>query len=333
VSVGLAFVALALGGLVSLGTSWVLVSRLERVGARFGLSEGLLGLVAALAADAPEITASIASLLQHERTIGAGVVLGSNVFNLAALLGLGAVVAGGIALHRKVVLFGGTVAVFMATVCVLTVAEVVSLALGLVLVLVVLAAYAIVLGAHRRVFASVPLPPRWTAWLTTAIREEETELEEAIRPRPGTRNDIITALGALVVVVVASIAMEQGASTLGRHYGVSEIVIGGLVLAAVTSLPNVVAAVFLARKGRGAAALSTALSSNNINVAAGLLIPAAFLGLAKPSSSGLLVAGWYLGLTVLTLGLAYIGRGLSRPSGWLIMAAYVAFVGVLLATT
>jgi cation:H+ antiporter len=207
------------------------------------------------------------------------------------------------------------------------------LALGLVLVLVVLAAYAIVLGAHRRVLASVPLPPRWTAWLTTAILEEETELEEAIRPQPGTRNDIITAMGALVVVVLASIAMEQGASTLGRHYGVSEIVIGGLVLAAVTSLPNVVAAVFLARKGRGAAALSTALSSNNINVAAGLLIPAAFLGLAKPSSSGLLVAGWYLGLTVLTLGLAYIGRGLSRSSGWLIMAAYVAFVVVLLATT
>ena len=78
-----------------MGTSWVLVSRLERVGARFGLSEALLGLVAALAADAPEITAAVASLLQHEQTIGAGVVLGSNVFNLAALLGLGAVVAGG----------------------------------------------------------------------------------------------------------------------------------------------------------------------------------------------------------------------------------------------
>ena len=330
---GLSFVALVLGGLVSMGTSWVLVSRLERVGARFGLSEGLLGLVAALAADAPEITAAVASLLQHERTIGAGVVLGSNVFNLAALLGLGAVVAGGIALHRNVVLLGGAVAVFVATVCVLTVAEVVPLAVGLILVLVVLAVYAIVLGAHRRILASVHLPPHWAAWLTAAILEEETELEEAIHPRRGTRNDIVTAIVALVIVVLASIAMEQGASTLGRHYGVSEIVVGGLVLAAVTSLPNVVAAVFLARKGRGAAALSTALSSNNINVAAGLLIPAVFLGLAKPSSSGLLVAGCYLGLTVLTLGLAYLGRGLSRSSGWLIMAAYVAFVVVLLATS
>ena len=45
------FVAAAV---LSLGASTVLVVRLERVGARLGLSEALLGLVAALAADTPE---------------------------------------------------------------------------------------------------------------------------------------------------------------------------------------------------------------------------------------------------------------------------------------
>ena len=78
-----------LGGVaVSLGFSWVLVVRLERVGARLGLSEGLLGLLAALAADAPEITAAVTAIARHDPRIGAGVVIGSNVFNLAALLGL-----------------------------------------------------------------------------------------------------------------------------------------------------------------------------------------------------------------------------------------------------
>lgn len=333
VHVGLSFAAFVLGAIVSLATSWVLVSRLERVGERFGLSEALLGLVAALAADAPEITASVTALLHHQRTIGAGVVIGSNVFNLAALLGLGAVVAGAIALHRKVVVLGGTVAVFMAVVCLAIVAGVVPLAVGLVLVLGVLAAYAVMLGAHRRVLTALPLPAAWATWLTAAIVEEEAELEEAIRPQRGTNKDVVTALGALVVVVVASATMEQGASTLGRRYGVAEIVVGGLVLAAVTSLPNAVAAVFLARRGRGAAALSTALNSNTINVAAGLVIPAAFIGLAKPSGSGLLVAGWYVGLTVLTLVLAYLGRGLRRWSGSLIIAAYAVFVVVVLATS
>ena len=77
-----------LAACVSLATSWLLVSRLERVGERLGLSEALLGMVAALAADAPEITSAVTALLTHQQRVGAGVVIGSNVFNLAALLGL-----------------------------------------------------------------------------------------------------------------------------------------------------------------------------------------------------------------------------------------------------
>ena len=87
-AVGLSLFTFLVGAVVSLATSWVLVSALERVGERLRLSEALLGIVAAVAADAPEITASITALAHHQATIGAGVVLGSNVFNLAALLGV-----------------------------------------------------------------------------------------------------------------------------------------------------------------------------------------------------------------------------------------------------
>jgi Ca2+/Na+ antiporter len=56
--------AFLLGALVSLGTSWLLVSRLERIGDRLGLSEALLGLVAAPVADAPEVTAGVTALVR-----------------------------------------------------------------------------------------------------------------------------------------------------------------------------------------------------------------------------------------------------------------------------
>ncbi len=102
-SVALAAAAFLAGAMISLATSWLLVSRLERVGERLGLSEALLGLVAALAADAPEVTAAITAMAGRQPRLGAGVVIGPNVFNLAALLGLGAVVAGRIGLHRRVV--------------------------------------------------------------------------------------------------------------------------------------------------------------------------------------------------------------------------------------
>jgi cation:H+ antiporter len=329
---GPSIAAFVLGAAVSLVTSWVLVSRLERVGERLGLSEALLGMVAALAADAPEITASVTALAHHQRAVGAGVTIGSNVFNLAALLGLGAVVAGRIGLHRKVVVLGGTIAVMMATVCLLAVAGVIAPGTGLALALAVLVPYVVLLGARRSTMERVGLPGPWSVWLTQAVSEEETELEEAIRPRRGRPIDAFVALGALAVVVVASVSMEKGASALGVRYGIAEIVVGGLVLAAVTSLPNAIAAVYFARRGRGAAALSTALNSNAINVTAGLLLPATIVGLSRPSASGLLVAGWYLGLTAVTLLLAYAFRGLHRSSGWAIMALYALFVAVLLVT-
>ena len=119
-SVTLQVLVFCLAAAVSLATSYLLVTRLERIGERLGLSEALLGLVAALAADAPEITSAVSALAQHQQKVGAGVIIGSNVFNLAALLGLGAIVAGSIALHRRVVTLGGIIALWIAAVCLIT---------------------------------------------------------------------------------------------------------------------------------------------------------------------------------------------------------------------
>jgi cation:H+ antiporter len=327
----LASVVFVVGALVSLTTSWVLVTRIERVGERLGFSEALLGIVAALAADAPELTAAITALAHHEHQVGAGVVIGSNVFNLAALLGLGALVAGRIALHRRVIELGGAVAIWVAGVCVAAVVGAVTPVAALVLSLVAVVLYVIILAVGGSGLDHVRLPRTWITWLGAAVADEELELEAAIRPRRGTHEDVLLAAASLVVVVVASVAMERAASTLGSRYGVPEIVIGGLVLAAVTSLPNAVAAVYLASRGRGAAVLSTALNSNAINVTVGLLLPAAVIGLGAPSGATTFVAASYLALTVVALVLAYQGRGLGRGAGAVIVAGYVVFVGVLLA--
>lgn len=322
----LAVSVFAAAAVVSLLTSWLLVSRLERIGARLGLSEALLGIVAALAADAPEITASFSALTSHQQRIGAGVVLGSNVFNLAALLGLGAVVAGRINLHRKVIALSGTVAMLVAVVCVLVVSGIATPLAGLIAAVVVLGVYLLVLGTRGR----LPLfPAAWQAWLRSAVREEETELEDAITPIRARWPDLVTAAVALAVVVAASVSMERAASSLGTRFAVPEIITGGLVLAAVTSLPNAVAAIYLASRDRGAATLSTALNSNSLNVVAGLLLPGTLLGLGRPSDQALLVTAWYAGLSLAVLALAWQHRGLSRRAGAAVIAAYAAFTASL----
>ncbi len=318
---------LAAAGL-SLGTSWVLVSRLERVGARLGLSEGLLGMLAALSADAPEITAATTALAGHHARVGAGVIIGSNVFNLAALLGLSSVIAGRIVLHRRVVVLEGVVALSIAFICVATVAGSLSPGLALVLVLAVLIPYLLLLGVRHDRLGRLELPARWVRGLTRAVVEEEIELEVAIHPQPGRARDALVASAAVLIVVGASVAMEQAASTLGSRHHVAEIVTGGLILAGVTSLPNAVAAVYLARRGRGPATLSTAMNSNALNVAVGLLIPGTIVGLGGSSRAATFVAIWYFGLTAFVLACAYAGRGLRRSEGVVIVAAYLAFAAL-----
>jgi cation:H+ antiporter len=321
--------AFAAGVAVSLAASWLLVSRLERLAERAGFSEAWLGLVAALAADAPEITAAVTALARGQASVGAGVVIGSNVFNLAALLGLAAVVAGRIALHRRVVLLGGVPGIWVAAVCLLVVAGVLPPAGGLALALAVLGPGIAVLGMRRARMERLRLPGAWVRWLVAAVHEEEDELAEAIRPRPGTWRDGLAAVAALAAVVAASTVMELAATSLGSRYAVAGIVTGGVVLAVVTSLPNAVSAVYLAVRGRGAAVLSIALNSNAINVIAGLLIPASITGLGPASGQDMLAAAWYAGLTVLALAFAYRGRGLTRLPGAVIIAGYLGFVAAL----
>ncbi len=178
--------------------------------------------------------------------------------------------------------------------------------------------------------ARMRLPSAWKRWLLAAVAEEELELREAIHPRRGGRADALAALAAVGLVVGASIVMEHTGSRLGSRHSVAPILIGALLLAAVTSLPNAVAGVYLAARGRGAAALSTSLNSNAINVLAGLLLPTTLLGIAAPSTQTTFIAAGYLGMTVLVLATSYAGRGLRRDAGAAILLAYAGFVAALI---
>ncbi len=329
-STGPAFAAFFLGAVFCLGGSSVLVSRIERLAGRLGISEAMLGLGVALGADSPEIVSAITASAHGDRNIGVGIVLGSNVFNLAALLGLGALVAGRIQLHRRVVLLEGAVATWVAIVSIVAISVGLDARAGLALVLVAVIPYVVVSACSADRLRHLGVPARQVDWIHAAIVEEESELAPAVHTVKRGRWDVAVGLTSLAVVIGASAAMEQAAAALGNRYHVSNLVIGGIVVAAATSLPNAVGAIFLARHGRGAAVLSETMNSNALNVLLGLFIPASVIGLARPSGQGVLVAGWYLGLTVVGLSLAYTGSGLGRRAGSLIVVGYLGFLAIAL---
>ena len=263
-----------------------------------------------LGANAPEVTSSVTALLRGERDVGVGVIIGSNVFNLAALLGLAAVISGRIRFHRRVVVLAGTVGVSLLGRSVWSCSIGLSSGVGLVLGLVIFAPYLLVTGA--------PSAQRRDGFTFRSGLAHGCVARSARRNRSCTlRSTVAREIGGMprlvrCTVVAASAVMERSASSLGTDLGLSSIVIGGIVLAAVTSLPNAVAAVYLASRGRGSAVLSEALNSTLKCSGPGLLIPVTILGSGHPGIPALVSTGWFVGLTLFSLGGRVCG---ARPWG------------------
>jgi cation:H+ antiporter len=319
----------ALFAIASLTASSLLIVRIERLGTRFGLTEALLGFVAALAADAPELVTAITALVRGQHTVGVTIILGANVFQLATLLGLGALLSGGIRLNRRVVVFEGLAAGWLALITVPVVNGGMSAVLGLVLALIVFVPYLVIssLSPERR--AKLPLPRQFRTDVTDALDEEEEAIADVVGHQESRRSDVPVAFIMLAIVIAASVLLERSASTLGARWGIPDVVLGGVILAGITSLPNLVAAIYLARRGRGEATLSEALNSNRINTLVGLLIPAAVVagGVGAAVASGTKLLSYaYLLMTVLVVTIAFARRGVSRPVGALLLVIYAAVI-------
>ena len=314
---------LLLGGLVvTVTSSLVLARELDRIGERLGFSEALLGIVTALGADGPEIASAVVALISGHNDTGVGVVVGSNVFNIAALLGLSAVLAGTVRIHSHGLVLNGGVALLVAAIGALLVARRLPAWAALVLLLAVLAPYVALSALHARRLEWLP------ARLREAVREEQEDARLDTHAGLGGLADALGVVPALAGVIGGATAMVYAAQSLGDRWGVSDLIIGTIVLAALTGIPNLIAAVRLALHGRGAACVSESLNSNNANILVGLCVPALILGIGSPSGIERFSAAAMVAITAVAVALGYSGGGLTRREGGLIIALYAAFVVV-----
>src|SRR5947209_7078408 len=111
---------------VTLTAARTFARRLDEVGVALGLPEALIGLLTALAADGPEISSALAALVKGARGASLGVVTGSNVFNLAAMLGLSALIAGRVRVRGEPLVLEGGVGVLAAAIVTALVARALS---------------------------------------------------------------------------------------------------------------------------------------------------------------------------------------------------------------
>jgi cation:H+ antiporter len=87
---------LALGLVILIGSSRLLVWAAVGIAQEFGVSDLVIGLtIVALGTSLPELAASITSALKNEPDIAIGNVVGSNMFNLLAVLGIPGILSPG----------------------------------------------------------------------------------------------------------------------------------------------------------------------------------------------------------------------------------------------
>jgi len=124
----------------------VFAHRLDLIGERLGMPETLLCLLTALAADAPELSSAITALVTHQRSVAVGVVVGSNAFNLAAMLGLSAVVARRVRARHESFEVEAFAGLWFVAVCLAVVAGWIGGRVGFVLVALAVVPYVFLLG-------------------------------------------------------------------------------------------------------------------------------------------------------------------------------------------
>src|SRR4051795_8506220 len=145
-SVAAALPLVLLCGGATPGASLVFGRKLDQVSERLGVSEGLHGILTALGADAPEISTAIAAVATSHEDAGIGVVIGASTFNLAALLGLSAVIVGRVAIHRHGLLLNGVAGLAVVALGTALVLGAIGATAATILIVVVFVPYAVLLS-------------------------------------------------------------------------------------------------------------------------------------------------------------------------------------------
>lgn len=308
-------------------------ARLDRLGWRFGLPEALIGLLTALAADGPEISSALFALAKGEHGVSVGVLVGSNAFNLAAMIGVSGLLAGSVRLARGTLLLeglaGAAVTLIGAAVLLGWLAPVVAAVLAACVLLPYLL---LVIGGSELLARHRDADHLLGALARTLQQRPQT----ATARRVFSSDDPARHLPGRVVldvalIVAGSAGMVQSALTLGQRWGVSTAILGMLVLAPLTSVPNAITGVRLGLAGRGAALVGEAFNSNTINLTAGVIVPSLFVSLAALSCTAKLQLGWLFAMTCVCLLMLVPARGMRRFQAAVLVGLYVGFVAVQLA--
>jgi cation:H+ antiporter len=313
-----AFIAVFAGLILLLWSADRFVEGAASAARHFGMSALVIGMVVVgFGTSAPEMLVSTLASLQGNPGIALGNAYGSNIANIALILGITALVA-------PIAVKSGVLRKELPILLAVTGVAAWQLADGRITRIegfVLLGLFAIVMG--------------WSCWHGMRVSNDamgaEYEQELSAHAMPLGRS-IFWLLVGVVVLIASSRLLVWGAVEIARGFGVSDLVIGLTVIAIGTSLPELASSLVAARKGEHDIALGNVVGSNLFNT----LAVVGIAGTIHPMTIDPAVL--YRDLPVmalLTVSLFLLGRGwrgqgrINRFEGGLLLACYIGYTAYL----
>jgi cation:H+ antiporter len=307
-------VLLLAAGLVALvAGAELLVKGASALARAFGISPLVIGLtVVAFGTSSPELAVSVQSAWAGKVDIALGNVVGSNIFNVLFILGLSAMVAP-LTVARQVV------------------RQEVPVMIAVSLLLFALAFDRGIGRLDGALLAGGLLV--YTLFLLRQSRREERNGGEAPADRTWrqTATDAAVILAGLVLLVVGSNWLVDGAVAIARSLGVSDMIVGLTIIAAGTSLPEVATSVTATVRGERDIAVGNVVGSNVFNIMGVLGISAlvAPASLAVPPAMLTFDMLVMIAVAAACLPVFFTSNRISRWEGGLFLAYYAAYTAYL----
>ena len=280
------------------------------------LSAAVIGLtIVSMGTSFPELTVSVSAALRGASDLSMGNVVGSNIFNIGAVLGVCAVIFP-MRVHSTAVRLEWPF-MFIASFQLLLLArdgQLDRLEGGFfVTALAAFMAYAVMIGRD-----------------VVSGEEAEGFAVEVDRLQGRTIGMAVALLvGGVVMLVLGGELLVRGAVSLAQSFGVSERLIGLTIVAAGTGAPELATSVVAARRGQSEMALGNVIGSNIYNVLGILGVSA----LVSPLTVTAEILGndmwWMLGLSFLLFPMMRSRYVVTRWEGGVLLLAYLVYLVLL----
>ena len=293
---------------------------------KWGMSDLIVGLtIVAFGTSAPELVISIMSAAEGNSGIAVGNVVGSNIFNICAIIGITALVTpvkvskGIMRTDIPLVILSALVLLVMGNNILLDGAQanILTRTNGIILLL----------------FFAIFMYHTFNAAKNPTLNESDDDADKSPVKEMPLLKSIIWIVGGLAGLIFGGDLFVDGASGIASAMGVSDAVIGLTIVAIGTSLPELATSVTAALKGKTAIALGNVIGSNIFNI---FLV----LGCSATVSPLLFGSVGNVDLLVLTItsllfwvfGYVYKERTITRIEGGLLLACYIAYMTYIVLT-